>query len=74
MGYFKDISDSLARKYPDKKVYVISDHHFDHKNIITHTRNNIFDSNNLDDSVNKMNDYIITNHNEAVGDDDIVIF
>ena len=74
MGYFKDISDSLARKYPDKKVYVISDHHFDHKNIITHTRNNIFDSNNLDDSVNKMNDYIITNHNEVVGDDDIVIF
>ena len=34
MTYFKDISNILAEKYPNRNVYVISDQHFDHKNII----------------------------------------
>ncbi len=73
MGFFKDISESLAKKYPDRKVYVISDQHFDHKNIISMTRNNLFNSNDIDNSINKMNEYIINKHNEVVGKDDIVI-
>ena len=73
MGYFKDISESLARKYPDKKVFVISDQHFDHRNIINYTRTDLFGSDNIEDSVNKMNNYIIAKHNEVVGEDDIVI-
>ena len=72
MEFFKDISDLLAKKYPDRKVYVISDHHFDHKNIIFHTRSN-FISNDLDTSVTDMNNHIITNHNSVVSDDDIVL-
>ncbi len=72
MEFFKDISDSLAKKYPDKKVYVISDHHFDHKNIINHTRS-MFLSSDIDSSVTDMNNHIITNHNSVVSDDDIVL-
>ena len=73
MEYFKDISDSLARKYPNRKVFVISDEHFDHKNIINHTRSIMFDNADMDTSVEKMNDYIISKHNETVSEDDIVI-
>lgn len=72
MEFFKDISDSLAKKYPDRKVYVISDHHFDHKNIINHTRS-MFLSRDIDSSVTDMNNYIITNHNSVVSNDDIVL-
>ena len=71
MSYFKDISGALARKYPDRKVFVISDHHFDHKNIINHTRTDLFDS--KEDPLKAMNNYIISNHNDVVGKDDIVI-
>lgn len=66
MGYFKDISEMLARKYPDKKVYVISDEHFDHKNIIYMTRNTF-------SSLEEMNEHIINSHNNIVDPDDIVI-
>ena len=66
MGYFKDISDMLAGKYPDKKVYVISDEHFDHKNIIYMTRNSF-------SSLEEMNEHIINSHNNIVDPDDIVI-
>ena len=73
MGFFKDISQLLARKYPGKRVFIISDEHFDHKNIISHTRSDLFDKSDIDTSVDKMNDYIISNHNEVINDDDIVI-
>jgi len=73
MGYFKDISESLSRKYPDRKVFVISDQHFYHKKIINHTRRGLFGLGNIDDIVNNMNNYIITKHNEMVGKDDIVL-
>ena len=69
--FFKDISNTLARKYPDRKVFVISDQHFDHKNIINHTRADLFGS--KEDSLNEMNKHIISKHNEVVGEDDIVI-
>ena len=72
MGYFKDISDALAKKYPDRKVFVISDEHFDHKNIIGITRSDLFGTG--EDAVDKMNEYIISKHNSVVGPDDIVIF
>jgi len=73
MGYFKDISDTLAKKYPDRKVFVISDQHFDHKNIINLTRTDLFESNDINSAVEAMNNHIITNHNAVVKEDDIVI-
>ena len=73
MGYFKDISEMLAKKYPDRKVFVISDEHFDHKNIINITRNDLFGSNDIDASLEKMNEHIINAHNSIVGPDDIVL-
>lgn len=71
MGYFKDVSEMLAKKYPDRKVFVISDEHFDHKNIIGITRSDLFGTG--EDAVDKMNEYIITKHNSVVDPDDIVI-
>ncbi len=68
MEFFKDISDSLALKYPDRKVFVISDQHFDHKNILNYTRKDLFDS-----DIDIMNNEIISNHNKVVDKDDIVI-
>lgn len=73
MGYFKDISKMLAKKYPDRRVFVISDQHFDHKNIISLTRSELFNSSDINDSVSKMNEYIISKHNSVVSEDDIVI-
>ena len=73
MTYFKDISHVLAKKYPNKNVYVISDHHFDHKNIIGMTRNDLFTGDNNSDLVNEMNEYIIAEHNKTIEHDDIVI-
>lgn len=73
MSYFKDISNMLSNKYPNRNVYVISDHHFDHKNIINLTRGDLFDSNNIDESIQSMNEHIIEEHNKVVGPDDIVL-
>lgn len=67
MSYFKDIYGYLTDKYPDRKVYVISDEHFGHERIIDYTRGNF-------SSVEEMNNYIIKMHNEVVGKDDVVIF
>lgn len=69
MSYFKDISNELAKKYPNRNVYVISDEHFDHRNIIGLTRNDLLDVNDVD----AMNDYIIEEHNKVVREDDIVL-
>lgn len=62
-----DIYQMLCKKYPNRKIYVISDHHFYHRNIIDYTRDMFSD-------VLEMNEYIIKRHNETVGVDDIVIF
>lgn len=65
--YFKDIYPYLSRLYPDTNVYVTSDQHFFHKNILDYERNQF-------NSVEEMNDYIISEHNKVVNNDDIVIF
>lgn len=67
MSYFKDIYGCLTDKYPNSKVYVISDEHFGHEKIIDYTRGNF-------SSVEEMNNYIIKMHNEFVHPADIVIF
>ena len=73
MGCFKDISDSLAKKYPDRKVFVISDQHLYHRNIINYTRKDFHGYDDIEILVNNMNEYIISKHNEVVGEDDIVL-
>ena len=73
MTYFKDISNILAEKYPNRNVYVISDQHFDHKNIIGLMRNDLFNGDNINDLVDQMNEHIIKEHNKVIGSDDIVL-
>lgn len=67
ISYYKDIYNVLCKKYPNRKIYVISDHHFYHSNIISYQRPEFSD-------VFEMNEYIINKHNSVVGKDDIVIF
>lgn len=66
-SYYKDIYGLLCKRYPNRKIYVISDHHFYHVNIIKYQRSEF-------SNVMEMNDYIINSHNSVVGVDDIVIF
>lgn len=66
-SYYKDIYNLLCKRHPNQKIYVISDHHFDHNNIIRYQRQEF---NNITD----MNEYIIKKHNSVVENDDIVIF
>jgi calcineurin-like phosphoesterase family protein len=63
----KDLSNMLNYMHPNSKVYVISDHHFGHKNIIGYGRNQFED-------VDAMNNYIFNTHNSIVNEDDVVIF
>lgn len=67
VSYFKDIYENLSQKHPNKKIYVISDHHFFHSNIIMYNRPQFKD---LDD----MHKHIISAHNSVIHPDDIVIF
>lgn len=67
ISHFKDISKQLSNKYPNKKVYVISDHHFFHSNIIKY-------SNREFNNIIEMNEYMIKKHNETITNNDIVIF
>lgn len=63
----KDLSKMLNSMHPNSKVYIISDHHFGHRNIIGYGRNQF-------ESVDDMNDYIFNTHNSIVNEDDVVIF
>lgn len=65
--YFKDIYPYLCQRHPNKNIYLISDHHFFHSNIIRYQRSSFED-------VVSMNQFIIKKHNETVGLEDIVIF
>ncbi len=67
VSYYKDIFNFLCRKHPNKKIYIISDHHFYHMNIIKYQRPEFTD-------IVKMNEYIINKHNSIVEKDAIVIF
>lgn len=66
-SYYKDIYNLLCKRHPNRKIYVISDNHFYHSNIIKYQRTEFND-------VIKMNEYIINQHNSIVNNDDIVIF
>ena len=66
-SYFKDILDELSMKYPNSKIFVISDEHFFHKNIALYTRVEF-------KNLSEMHDLIINKHNSVVGDNDIVLF
>lgn len=67
MSFCQDIYDMLCKKYPDSNIYLISDHHFCHNNIIHYTRTEFSD-------IESMHSHIIGEHNNIVGNDDIVIF
>lgn len=67
ISYYKDIYNLLSKRHPNKKIYVISDHHFYHNNIIKYQRQNF-------QSVIEMNEYIINKHNSFIQPDDIVLF
>lgn len=64
---FMNIYQMLCEKYPNRNIYVISDHHFYHNNIINYTRSNFA-------NVDEMNNYIINKHNEIIAKEDIVLF
>lgn len=66
-SFCTDIYRMLSEKYPDRKIYAISDHHFYHCNIIKYGRDYF-------DNIEQMNDYIIRSHNATISPDDIVIF
>jgi Predicted phosphoesterase or phosphohydrolase len=63
----KDIHSMLSKKHPDKNIYLISDQHFYHRNIIIYGRNEFA-------NLESMHEYIISKHNAAISDNDIVIF
>ena len=63
----KDIYPYLSKNFPNRKIYLISDHHFYHQNILKHVRTEFKD-------INEINDYIIDKHNSVVTNNDIVIF
>lgn len=67
MSFCQDIYDMLCKKYPNSAIYLISDHHFCHNNIIYYTRTEF-------SSVEEMHQCIIKEHNQTIGEDDIVIF
>ena len=67
VSFYKDIYTLLSKKHPNRKIYVISDHHFFHSNIIQYKRPNF-------DNVFQMNEHIIKLHNKTIGSDDVVIF
>lgn len=66
-SYCKDIYNFLCKKHPNKKIFLIGDHHFYHFNLINYTRTEFAD-------INEMNSFIIKKHNEIVNPEDIVIF
>ncbi len=66
-SYYKDIYKLLCKRHPNSKIYVISDHHFYHSNIIQYQRLEFRD-------VNEMNRHIIDEHNKVIKNEDVVIF
>lgn len=66
-SYYKDIYNLLCKRHPNSKIYVISDHHFYHDNIISYERSEF-------QSIIEMNEYIINRHNNIISNDDIAIF
>lgn len=67
VSFYKDIYNLLSKKHPNRKIYVISDHHFFHSKIIQYERPKFND-------VFEMNEFIVKAHNDTIGPDDVVIF
>ena len=67
ISFYKDIYNLLSKKHPNRKIYVISDHHFFHSKIIQYERPEFND-------VFEMNEFIVKLHNETITPDDVVIF
>ncbi len=63
----KNIDNLLSYNHPNSKIFVISDHHFFHKNIINYERTNF-------NSVIDMHNYMIEYHNRTITNNDVVIF
>lgn len=55
-------------------VFLCSDHHFYHKNILTFTRSDNGELLRVFDDVNHMNEYMVMQHNRIVGPKDKVYF
>lgn len=66
MSKYKDILKELELRHPNSNIYVISDQHFFHNNMVKYR--GIFSS------VEEMNNYIIKKHNEIIKKNDVVIF
>lgn len=66
VSFYKDIYNLLTQKHPNRKIFIISDPHYFHSNIIQYERPQFSD-------ILTMNEYIIKVHNETVGPDDVVI-
>lgn len=67
ISYYKNIYNLLCKRHPNQKIYVISDHHFFHANIISYQRPEF-------QNVIEMNEHIIKEHNSIINQEDIVIF
>ncbi len=63
-GSFLDIEAEIKK---DRKIWIWSDHHFYHQNVIKYSERPF-------DSVEEMNNHFIQTYNDTVGDDDICIF
>lgn len=67
MTFCQDIYNMLCKKHPNTNIYVIGDHHLFHRNIIDYTRTKF-------NTIEEMNEYIISTHNRIIKKEDIVIF
>lgn len=67
ISFYKDIYNLLSKKHPNRKIYIISDHHFFHSNIIQYERSEFND-------IFEMNEHIVKEHNQVINSDDVVIF
>lgn len=67
MTFCQDIYRTLCERHPNSNIYIISDQHFYHRNILNYTRSEFSD-------VEEMNSHIINAHNSTIGESDIVIF
>lgn len=66
-SFCKDIYDLLSKKHPNKRIFVTSDEHFYHQNILNYTRKEF-------SSLEDMHNHIINRFNSKITSDDIVIF
>lgn len=64
---FQESDHNNSRLNDCTDLWFISDHHFSHKNIITYSKRPFA-------TVAEMNSFMIEQHNNTIGEDDVVIF